>query len=1035
MALSEKIITRVSEQNQSRPEYFDMSDLDINDTNIIELIPLLQNVPKLDISLNDLGVGGAIIIAKSLPNLKYLSIWHNKIGDSGAIAIAENLIHLEGLDIWHCGITEIGIKAVVENLHNLTLLETGSNNLGDPGAILIANNGKKLKSLNMYLANITSIGASAIAQNLKQLTHLNLSSNNIANEGVIAIAETLRSLTFLNVTSNNIDHAGAKVIAQNLKQLNSLHIGINNIGQTGATQIAEGLKKLAFLNITSNAITDEGLLAITQKLSHLTFLNVSKNNITDSGAIAIANNLKPLTSLNISENKLSDHGIQILIANLSSLSNFTGEVNETVTIPTEFLNNITSLRGYFSDTTNLIHSPVVKMILLGNTGAGKTSLAYKLSTGKIPKHESTHGMQLWKWALHKKKIEVNIFDFGGQDYYHATHNLFLNDNSLFVIVWHQTNNQNKIDVEQDFSKTYWLGNIDYIIQTSIPLGYEKKKADGFGIWLIQNKADIDGATMELLSHETANLYACDAEGIFYQSIENKGKSSIWNNSWRFFKYKLEEKIIELTGKIKITKTTLEIRNWLPEITSFFVISRRDFDNLAKEKFKIYNDDVLYNALDYLSKCGELIWFKDDPKLADYIFTDPIAFSQKIYEILAANVKNVNAGEFDKKHVRNVLKGLSKLKAPFLEDLFMAILESNELIFQKPGSDIFIAPQYLPLNNQEIYLRDILPVSLVLKFQHYIPFGRMTTFITRYIKNKPDAIIWKFGAMFEEGDYNIMVRMNVHEQKVYFHIQQKNEFNSTSGKKKRADLLRDYFSFFAIMNFDSFRKGLNKDKKDVNLVSVDSHFFKKMSISVDDTDFFNISELYDSLNQSQSRVKSINGNYRIIPAIFYNLLDSKKILPKKIFFSYSHKDAQYRHELEAHFAALKRSGLVETWYDLEIHAGDEWDTKILNELKNADIILMLLSADFMNSSYIWEKEIPAAIENKKIVVPIFLRPCDFDIGGYTYLDNISEFNITSIQGAPLDNGNGIPWIIGSHWQYRDEAYLKVVERIKDILKKE
>ena len=100
----------------------------------------------------------------------------------------------------------------------------------------------------------------------------------------------------------------------------------------------------------------------------------------------------------------------------------------------------------------------------------------------------------------------------------------------------------------------------------------------------------------------------------------------------------------------------------------------------------------------------------------------------------------------------------------------------------------------------------------------------------------------------------------------------------------------------------------------------------------------------------------------------------------IFFSYSHKDEALRDELAKHLTILERLGIIESWHDRRILAGDKWDGEISEKLNTARIILLLISADFLASKYIWEKEVKRAMERHDagdaIVIPIVLRAVDW-----------------------------------------------------------
>jgi hypothetical protein len=80
-----------------------------------------------------------------------------------------------------------------------------------------------------------------------------------------------------------------------------------------------------------------------------------------------------------------------------------------------------------------------------------------------------------------------------------------------------------------------------------------------------------------------------------------------------------------------------------------------------------------------------------------------------------------------------------------------------------------------------------------------------------------------------------------------------------------------------------------------------------------------------------------------------------------FISYSHIDENFKNELDKHLQPLKRQNLIETWHDGKISAGQEWNKAISERLKHADIVLLLISIDFINSYYCYEVELEEALE--------------------------------------------------------------------------
>ncbi|QQM32365.1 toll/interleukin-1 receptor domain-containing protein [Martelella lutilitoris] len=140
---------------------------------------------------------------------------------------------------------------------------------------------------------------------------------------------------------------------------------------------------------------------------------------------------------------------------------------------------------------------------------------------------------------------------------------------------------------------------------------------------------------------------------------------------------------------------------------------------------------------------------------------------------------------------------------------------------------------------------------------------------------------------------------------------------------------------------------------------------------------------------------------------------------KLFFSYSHADETFRDTLEKHLAAMKHEGLIDTWHDRRIPAGDELDTAIDENLEQADVILLLVSSDFIASRYCYDIEMKRALERHhertSRVIPVILRHCDWQNAPFAKL-----------LAAPTD-GKPI-----KSWADIDEAYTDVVGHIRRAL---
>ncbi|AWB21795.1 toll/interleukin-1 receptor domain-containing protein [Methylobacterium currus] len=141
----------------------------------------------------------------------------------------------------------------------------------------------------------------------------------------------------------------------------------------------------------------------------------------------------------------------------------------------------------------------------------------------------------------------------------------------------------------------------------------------------------------------------------------------------------------------------------------------------------------------------------------------------------------------------------------------------------------------------------------------------------------------------------------------------------------------------------------------------------------------------------------------------------------IFFSYSHKDEALRDRLEVALTTMKRQGLIETWHDRRLRAGDDFDTGVRAELERADVILLLVSPDFIASDYCHDVEMTRAMERHERgearVIPVILRPCDWH-----------PMPFGKILGVPRDG------LAITRWPDLDEAFLDVVKWIRAALPK-
>ena len=143
---------------------------------------------------------------------------------------------------------------------------------------------------------------------------------------------------------------------------------------------------------------------------------------------------------------------------------------------------------------------------------------------------------------------------------------------------------------------------------------------------------------------------------------------------------------------------------------------------------------------------------------------------------------------------------------------------------------------------------------------------------------------------------------------------------------------------------------------------------------------------------------------------------------KAFISYSHADQSHLTNLEKHLAQVKRDGLLDSWTDHDIQAGGSLDKEIMTALNNANLFIALVSPDYINSGYCYEKEFQYAQElhkkGKIKIVPIIVEPCDW------HSTPFSDMKALPKNGKPI-----------STWSNINTAFLDVITNLRSLLKKE
>ena len=705
-------------------------------TQIPEAIAKLTNLTQLILSNNQI-TQIPEAIAK-LTNLTQLHLSNNQITQIPE-AIAK-LTNLTQLDLSYNQITQI--PEAIAKLTNLTQLHLSNNQITQiPEAIAKLTN---LTQLDLDGNQITQI-PEAIGK-LTNLTQLILYNNKITQ--IPEVIANLTNLTQLILYNNKITQI-PEVIA-NLTNLTQLDLDGNQI-----TQIPEAianLTNLTQLDLDGNQITQ--IPEAIAKLTNLTQLDLRNNRITQiPQAMAKLTNL---TQLVLSYNQITQ--IPQAIESLSKLKTLDLRGNPLPISP-EILGSfdrVGSVKKIFNYLQLLRSGEMrplneAKLLLIGQGSVGKTSLIERLIRNKYDKNQpQTDGLNVetWNVQVNSKDIRLNVWDFGGQEIYHATHQFFLTKRSLYLLVCNCRTSEEENRIE------YWL-----------------KLIESFGgqspVIIVGNKKDEQPLDInrKALREKYPNIQAI---------IETSCQDNIGIDE-------LRTAILKQVGKLKevydlLPLSWFEVKQKLESMTEDF-ISYNDYMNICHEN-KIPEEQNQEQLIDLLHRLGLVLNFREHPILKDTNVLKPNWVTEGIYALLSdENLKTKTKGIFTP---ADVIRILNPERYPTKRHSYLIwLMKEFELCFEldcKPPQ--FLIAGLLPKDQpEETELH-----GETLEFQyHYkvLPESIISRFIVNTHEKIHNQIYWRSGVMlqYQENNeiYNIArIKADPEDKKIFITISGRKE---------------------------------------------------------------------------------------------------------------------------------------------------------------------------------------------------------------------------------------------------------------------
>lgn len=527
-------------------------------------------------------------------------------------------------------------------------------------------------------------------------------------------------------------------------------------------KLLQVINRAKSVRATKLDLGDENITKIPaeiKELDSLIWLNLGGNKLTNIPEEII--NLKKLQVLLLYDNEISELPKEIVkLRKLTSL-NLDGN---PLPIPKEILSDYSNpqkiINYYFK---SLSGEPInqCKLVVVGEANVGKTCLINRLIYNKFEDTKSTQGIKIHHWEneieVNNKFVHLNVWDFGGQEIMHSTHQFFFTKRTIYILVINARENYDSEQVNE------WLKRID-------SLGGDSP------IIIVGNKIDENNRTsnpktlgdFEINRAELLNKYP-NIKGFYGVCCDVEKKQ--YDNLFQDFK----EGLIKEIGNLKEVHKLFPI-NWftvkrqLEKMTEENIPFIHYFEYVRRcIKANIEEDIDQKTLVEFLHDLGIVLSFHNDSTLRETMVFNPEWVTRGVYSIIDNPTVRANKGILNQFMFSEILD--EEFYPPEQHKFIIELMKKFELCVDIYNNETFLIPDLLPLEEDYTGNWDN-SLQFQFHYENYLKsiFTRFIVKIYPYIRHN---IYWRNGVNLEYEGAEALVKVNIPEGKILIFIKGRN----------------------------------------------------------------------------------------------------------------------------------------------------------------------------------------------------------------------------------------------------------------------